>query len=104
VEPIVTVDFWVSPSSPGIVGLGERDSFVRDGEVDERCGSSCDSSLGAAIEVILGIGSHEGELHVSVSVDSSRNDHLSRAIDDLGSFVSQILRNCCYFSTFQKHV
>jgi hypothetical protein len=93
VETVITVNLRVGPSSPSLVSLPDRSASRGDGEVDEGSSSSCDGSFGACIEIILGVGAHEGKLHVSVSIDSSRNEKFVRTVDDFGSLVSEVGRH-----------
>ena len=89
-KTVVAVDFRVGPSSPGFISFTDRHSFVGNGEVDEGCRSSSDSRFRSCVEVVFGVGSHEGKLHVGVGVDTSRNDQLVRAVDNFCTFMGQI--------------
>ena len=70
-KSVVAIYLRVGPASPSVISYRHRLCRLRNCEIDERSCSSSKSCLTANVKVIHSICAHEGELHVSMSIDTA---------------------------------
>jgi len=104
VETIIAVYLRVSPSSPCFVGLSHGSPFAGNCKIDERSSSSSDGCLRPGVKVVLGVGAHKRELHVGVGIDSSRDEKLAGAVNNISIFVGEAARESSYFSVLDEDI
>ncbi|MNC47707.1 hypothetical protein D3C75_967850 [compost metagenome] len=74
-----------SPAAPLMKGFEQGLLGVGNDEVDDRGGAAGKAGSGAAIEVLAGHGTHEGQLHMGVRVDAAGHQVLAATIEDLAA-------------------
>ncbi|MNE40949.1 hypothetical protein D3C80_1349970 [compost metagenome] len=79
VKAVVGGGFF-SPAAPLMKGFEQGLLGVGNDEVDDRGGAAGKACSGATVEVLAGDGAHEGQLHVSVRIDTAGHQVLAAAI------------------------
>lgn len=101
---IVTIYFWICPTSPSFISYWHCLLRRWNGKVNERSCSSSNRCLASCIKIVDSICSHKRQLHVCVSINTTRNQKFVSTVNDLCIFVCYIFADLGDFSLWNEYV